>query len=665
MPENKTPALKSLSLIVNFHRERILALRTLRLVQHIRESGMADLQVIAVLDAPDDMTSGIVGEVCEQAGFECHGVKFGNLGKSRQFGVGQAKTELIAFLDGDDLVSPNWLPAAREYLSREGGERHIAHSEYFAAFDRAQNIRLGIDSRDPDFDPSALIFNWFFCNNLMCHAAVLDDVPIRAYDHTVGIGAEDWHWSAETLQAGYDHVIIPDTAYFYRVKPGGESLGSGNLLPWPSRAWMEEPAPRPTAASVTAVSHATADHGQFDEMLVRSRLKGFVAGICDIEPALRCFDEASRVAEVFQPAVDPVFIDLAKEIYAEKPKQIALVAPSLFRGDAEKRMRRLRRALGADTLVLANAPFPEDGEVPTGLIVPPTDPDIWKKSWKYQLWFARLVARLAIDFEPARFVLQPDRGARLLIDRYALQIESFAREVLLLDPCFRADAFFEREARYFAEKFNDLPHVQTLSSSRFLPFPSGKRIATGNRQGHDQNRSRRRATAGIAGADEHGRDTGCGESTPAIIRPMPGNDDFVLLSDARASFSGAFGGAAMERLLARSDPAHAAFIPSHSIHLRSDCLEIGRADPSPNAPQAMCGHHGFVIGSEALDRHGMDQLENLSWADAVTRLIVAVRSGDIDLRTTDFNAISVRNDNRPDEETGDILHRAGALLAGQ
>ena len=200
---------KRASLVVNFHREQRIGFKTIRFVQavveRLRQSEII-LNCCFVLDRPDSLTrSGIRRWADALAGSEVLEVDFGNLGAARSAGIAHTNEDIVFFLDGDDFVTFNWFARALRFFAEAGaeGDRLIAHTQYFVGFDREQFVRLGLDSRDGRFDPLALATDWYFCNNLACHRSVFDAVPIEPYDHAGGFGAEDWHWSCETIVSFY------------------------------------------------------------------------------------------------------------------------------------------------------------------------------------------------------------------------------------------------------------------------------------------------------------------------------------------------------------------------------------------------------------------------------------------------------------------------------
>lgn len=228
------------SVLINTHRERHLLSLTLESVSasidyFATRVPSAKFEIILVCDKGDAVTKEICEEFCERIpGAQLHNVDFGNLGSSREFGVSKAKSNFIFFLDGDDLVSANWFHEGFNLIKKNPGS--VVHTEYFIGFSGEVFFRRSIPNTDPYFDPHCLVSDWFYCNNCVIDKRIFFDVPIEPYDHSIGYGAEDWHWSCQTQAAGVRRLIADGTSYFYRVKPAAESLGSRNdLLPRKSR----------------------------------------------------------------------------------------------------------------------------------------------------------------------------------------------------------------------------------------------------------------------------------------------------------------------------------------------------------------------------------------------------------------------------------------------
>lgn len=233
-----------IGVVINGHREGQLLAHTLESLALARdyaaERGVA-VDVHLTLDRADDATIAVADRYASMLA-SCEQVSFGNLGASREAGLARAHNEWVAFLDGDDLISRNWLNDAFAYAQTVGRPRDtIFHTELFIGFGAEVFFRRALRTSDPEFDPLCLIADWFFCNNLFAHRSVFERCPVEPYDHEKGLGAEDWHWSCQTTAAGFARDFVPRTTYFYRMKPAAESLGqTGGLLHKASRLFERE-----------------------------------------------------------------------------------------------------------------------------------------------------------------------------------------------------------------------------------------------------------------------------------------------------------------------------------------------------------------------------------------------------------------------------------------
>jgi len=246
---------RSLALVANFHRERRIGRKTANFLARVQARLQAqgtDFWIEFVLDRPDALTlTHIEAASGGIPGSRVHLVDFGNLGSSRTFGVQMARADVVCFTDGDDFFSFNWFEGALEFFSA-GRRGVVLHTQYMVGFDNEHFIRETTQSTDPWFDPLSLAVDWYWSANLAIEADVFASTPIEPYDHARGFGSEDWHWTCNCLAAGIERVVLPNTTYFYRVKPQRFALGRvGDVIHMASPLFEPDRLPkRPTGFMV-------------------------------------------------------------------------------------------------------------------------------------------------------------------------------------------------------------------------------------------------------------------------------------------------------------------------------------------------------------------------------------------------------------------------------
>ena len=268
----------SLALVANFHKERRIGRKTANFLgqaqARLRDRGI-DFYIEFVLDRPDELTTAQIEAAARGIpGSRLHIVDFGNLGASRTFGVEAARADVVCFTDGDDFFSFNWFEGAFEYFSaaRRGV---VLHTQYMVGFDNERFIRETTQSTDPWFDPLSLAAQWYWSANLAIETDVFASTPIQPYDHARGFGSEDWHWTCNGLAEGIERVALPNTSYFYRVKPERFALGK-----------------------VGDVIHMAS--ALFEPRRLPPRPIGFMAGPPPVVPPSKAFFEQAREVEQYE-----------------------------------------------------------------------------------------------------------------------------------------------------------------------------------------------------------------------------------------------------------------------------------------------------------------------------------------------------------------------------
>ena len=230
---------------VIFHSEGLYAIPALAslgdLVQVARAAGVA-VETQIILDRPDELTSHIVA-VRGQGIDMVKQVSFGDLGLSRNAGTELAHGRFLSFLDGDDLWGERWLLAAFAAASGSAAPHQVIwHPQYLYVFsepefDRMPGVgaRLMQSSDTPGFNPAMIVFANLWSANAFAARDIYLRFPYRGVDHNRGLGIEDWSWNLETLWAGVQHCVVPDTVHLIRRK-GEQSLDRQNsasqLLPY-------------------------------------------------------------------------------------------------------------------------------------------------------------------------------------------------------------------------------------------------------------------------------------------------------------------------------------------------------------------------------------------------------------------------------------------------
>ena len=159
----------------------------------------------------------------------------GDLGRVRNAVLPLSKGRFIAFLDADDIFSENWLREGvlRLRAAEEAGERAIAHPELNWLFDGATSVYLKPDQDEPLFTPWHFYAMNYYDSLCMCPREAHLEHPYVHRDIPNGLSYQDWHFSIETMGAGWKHVSARDTIIFKRRRDEslvGESRNRRSLV---------------------------------------------------------------------------------------------------------------------------------------------------------------------------------------------------------------------------------------------------------------------------------------------------------------------------------------------------------------------------------------------------------------------------------------------------
>lgn len=220
-----------ISAILTVHDETVVAGPTIgsaELAIARAEAAGYSVERLIGLDAPSDACKAYFAQD-SLSNWRRETAAFKDQGRARNSFAEKARGRWIAFLDGDDLWSENWLVEAARMLEDAEGrdETVIVHPELNWVFDRRAQIMAKIGQDDPLFSPHYFYFTNHY--DTLCIAArkVFLDFPYAHRDIENGFAFEDLQWNIETMAAGLKHVIARDTIIFKRRRNMSQTIRAG------------------------------------------------------------------------------------------------------------------------------------------------------------------------------------------------------------------------------------------------------------------------------------------------------------------------------------------------------------------------------------------------------------------------------------------------------
>lgn len=208
---------KIITVIVTCHSEGILLHRTLRSVyRSLSLFNDSEYEVIIHADNSTLSTDEYLNSISD---FFPSAIvlknTFGDPGLSRNFAIQQASGEYIATIDGDDIMSRNWIKDAVDSLKKQKGIA-VAHSELTVEFEGADSLVLKHGGEDLATDTLLSVYSNRWNSVIVAKRAVLLANPYTESGN--GFGYEDWHLNNQLIAAGAKHILIPETVIFVRRK---------------------------------------------------------------------------------------------------------------------------------------------------------------------------------------------------------------------------------------------------------------------------------------------------------------------------------------------------------------------------------------------------------------------------------------------------------------
>lgn len=221
-----------ISVILTAHSESVVSGRTLSTAEKsIRQAQDAGLTIekIIVLDNPTEETAQYFNAIPFD-GWRIEQVDERDPGLTRNAGVNLASGTYIAFLDADDLFSPNWLTKAHQHAEEllKVKQHVVIHPELYWRFDGERGAKMNLPQDHPFLDPGLfLTINPF---DALCFTTreFLQQQPFKPREIDKGYAFEDWCWIINAFISGAFHSVAKDTIIFKRRRFGSINRDARN-----------------------------------------------------------------------------------------------------------------------------------------------------------------------------------------------------------------------------------------------------------------------------------------------------------------------------------------------------------------------------------------------------------------------------------------------------
>ena len=188
-------------------------------VQSVSKQTFSDSEIIVIDDGSSDRTLDVVREIADPR-LKCFSYANGGSAVARNRGISHATGEFIAFLDADDMWTPDKLELQLEALQRHP-EAGVAYSwTYFLYKNEHQSYADTSSCYEGDVYAQLLIRNFLHNgSNPLIRKEAIDTIGLF---HTDIISCEDWDFYIR-LASIYPFALVRKPQVIYRQSSGTKS----------------------------------------------------------------------------------------------------------------------------------------------------------------------------------------------------------------------------------------------------------------------------------------------------------------------------------------------------------------------------------------------------------------------------------------------------------
>lgn len=192
-------------------------------LRSLLEQDISDYEIICVDDGSTD-ASGAILDAFAAAHSKIVPIHQKNSGVAiaRNTGLAAAKGDYIWFVDADDFLQPNVLARLWSAIAETGCDQLVVGGFQFAEALTPEQVALRQERSLPDNVPGPGAVVW----RSLIRRAFLSEHGVR-FRHPELTHGEDGQFLYELSLEQPSRAEIPDTVYFYRIRPGSAETAAG------------------------------------------------------------------------------------------------------------------------------------------------------------------------------------------------------------------------------------------------------------------------------------------------------------------------------------------------------------------------------------------------------------------------------------------------------